>query len=87
MAELTDVINEELEQLKMLRDELRVKVHLGKMEVQERWDLAEKRWHELEGKLKLIQKESEKGIQDVSDAARELAHEISEAYRHIRTLI
>lgn len=87
MSELADTINQELETLKTLRDELRVKVHLGKLDAQERFEQAEKHWHELEGKLKLIQKESEKGFQDVADAARELAHEIGEAYRHIRTLI
>jgi SMC interacting uncharacterized protein involved in chromosome segregation len=87
MSELADRLKREFEHLETARDELRVKIHLARMEAQERFEQAEKSWHELEGKLKLIQRESEKPLHDVGEAARQLAQEIGEAYKSIRKLL
>jgi len=87
MSELADRLKQEMEHLETARDELRVKVHLAKMEAQERFEQAEKSWNDLESKVKLIQRESEKPLHEVAEAARQLAKEIGEAYKSIRKLI
>lgn len=87
MSELADKLQEELEQLRTLRDELRVKVELGKMEARDRYEQAEKTWSELDGKLQLIRRETEQPMHDVAEAARLLLHEIAEAYRHVRKAV
>ena len=87
MSELADRLKQELEHLETARDELRVNIHLAKMEAQERFEQAEKSWNELEGKVRLIQREAEKPLHEVAEAARLLAKEIGEAYKSIRKLI
>lgn len=51
-----------LEQLRRLRDEVRVKVHLGKMDVKQRW-------RELEPRVNALVDQAEKGTAKVSRAA------------------
>jgi hypothetical protein len=87
MSTLEDRFHEEVEQLKTLRDELRVQSELGKMEVREVFTHAEKRWDELEGKLQAIRKQTEEPLHEVGEAARALVHEIGEAYKKIKAAL
>lgn len=87
MAEIADKLSEELEALRRTRDELRVKIHLGRAEARERFEQLEKSWHHLEGKVKLIRRESKAPIHEIGEAARELLREIRDGYRHIRDLL
>lgn len=87
MAELADRLNEEMDRLRTARDELRVKLHLGRSEVQERWEKLEKDWHQVEGKLKLLRDESKGELEDVGEAARNLLKEIRSGYDHLKSLI
>lgn len=41
------------DELKQLRDELRLKVHLGSMELQREWERLEKKWNEFNRKAEL----------------------------------
>lgn len=84
MTDWSRRIHEEVEELRGLRDDLRVQAHLGRMEVRERWEKAERDWEHLEGKLKLLASESRESLEDVGEAARLLAEQIREGYRHIR---
>ena len=87
MTENGNRFEQEIETLKTLRDELRVQMHLAKNEAKDRFEGAEKSWHELEGKLKLIGRESRDSLHEVGEAARYLADEIRDAYKHIRDLL
>lgn len=80
-------LQEEVQTLKTLRDELRVQLHLAKSEAKERFEGAEKSWQDLEGKMKLIGRESKDAAGEVGEAARLLLDEIREAYQHIRKLV
>jgi hypothetical protein len=42
MTEIGERLSEDLEALKTLRDEIRVRIHLGKREAIDRWEEAEK---------------------------------------------
>ena len=72
MSTLEDRFHEEVEQLKTLRDELRVQAELGKMDAVEAFNHAEKRWEELEGKLTAIRKQTEEPLHEVGEAAKAL---------------
>lgn len=87
MSERPDWMSTELEELRTLRDELRVRAHLGQMDARDRWEQAEKAWGQLESKLALIQREAQEPLHQVGEAARMLVEEIGEAYRHIRGLL
>ncbi len=44
MADLLEEIQKEIESLKQVRDELRVKADLAKMETRDQWQVIEKKW-------------------------------------------
>jgi hypothetical protein len=78
-------MKEELEGLRQIRDELRVQSELGQAELRDRFDGLEKRWHELEGKLKVLREEASGDVENVKDAARLLAAEIRDGYKHLKS--
>jgi hypothetical protein len=79
--------SEELEALRRLRDELQVKLNLASKEARDLFESAEHRWSTLEGRLRLLERESRKELEGVGDAARALVNEIREAYRRVRELV
>ncbi len=77
-------LDDEIQQLKTSRDELRVQLNLAARETRDRFEATEKRWHELEARLRAVGRESREAMDDVGEATRLLRDEIREAYRHIR---
>ncbi|MAE94692.1 MAG: hypothetical protein CL910_08540 [Deltaproteobacteria bacterium] len=84
MAERSDFLEGELDRLRQLRDELRVQVELGGMELKEQWHGLEKRWSALEGKAKRIREGAREDADEIAETARELAREIREGFEHLR---
>lgn len=84
MSEEQSLLQRELEELSRLRDEIRVKAHLGRLEAEERWEELESRWEDLEAKTRQIARESGEAIQDVRSAAGLLVDELRDAYQDIR---
>jgi hypothetical protein len=87
MSEFLDRVNEELESLRATRDDLRVRLHLGKAEVKERWEKLEKQWQHAEGKLKVLREQASESAGDVSNAARLLMDELKEGVEDLRKLL
>lgn len=87
MSEVSDRIHEEVEELRGLRDDLKLQVHLAKMEAQDRFQKAEQSWEHLEAKLRLLASESRESAGEVGEAAKLLVDEIRESYRHVRGLL
>jgi hypothetical protein len=77
-------LHEELETLRRLRDELRLQINLGGKEARERFESAERRWEELETRARSLGRESKAAAGEVGDALRRLAHDVKEAYEHVR---
>jgi len=71
-------------QLKRLRDELRLQLHLGKAEAQEEWDKAEAKWDQLRKEVPKIDDAREDALGAISDGTRKLLDEIRQAYGRIR---
>jgi hypothetical protein len=84
MTEIGERLSEDLEALKTLRDEIRVRIHLGKREALDRWEEAEKRWEQIEGKLEVIRRESKESLQEIGRQVGILMHEVGQAYREIK---
>ncbi len=72
--------NKTLDELKKLRDEVRVKVHLGEMEIKQWWENVEPQLLSLEQSLA---KEAGKA----ADSAEVLIDELGKAYARIRDRI
>jgi len=87
-ADRTAEAKSELEKVKdtlqQQRDELRVQVHLAKLEAKSEWDQAEQKFHALEGKLQNVSTEVSEASKDVLASARLLTEEIQHAYERIR---
>jgi hypothetical protein len=87
MGDLSERFTEELDALRELRDEFRVQMELGRAEAREGWERLEEDWAQLEGKLKLMRNESRGELEEIRQAARLLARQIREGYRHLRSLL
>jgi CBS domain-containing protein len=82
-----DRFDEELEELRRVRDELRVQVHLGKAEARDLWAKLEHRFADAEAQLRSKARRAEEPLQDVGEAARLLLDEIRNGYRRLRELL
>ena len=80
-----EFMRNERDNLKQIRDELRVQANLGKAELHDAWESLEKRWSELEGKLEVIGEQARDDAADVRQAAELLIGEIREGYTHLKT--
>jgi len=87
MSDIDERIRREVDELRGMRDELKLKMHLGRMDAQERFERAEKDWERLESKLKVLADAGRESADDVGEAARLLVDEIRAGYRHVRELL
>lgn len=85
--ESKDRLLEEIDSLRALRDELKLQLKLGQAEVRERWDQLEKDWQHLEGRAKVLARQSREEAENVGEAVRLLAAQLREGYRHLKDLI
>ncbi len=69
--------NKPLDELKKLRDEVRVKVHLGEMEVKE-W------WAQASAQLQTMEENLSKEAGKAADSAEVLMDELGKAYQRVR---
>lgn len=70
-------------QLKQLRDELRLKLHLAKAEARDEWEKAEAKWNQLRQELPRLDDAKDDAIDALTGSARRLASEIRQAYTRI----
>jgi len=84
---IREKLEDELEALRVTRDELRVRLHLGKLDAQEQWDQLEKRWQHVESKLKVAKDAGREVAGDVGEAANLTISEIKEGYAKLRKLL
>ena len=81
---LSDWIERELQDLRRLRDELKVRVHLGKAEARDRWEKLERALHTLETRAKRTSRAAEEPVRKLEQDLRELVKDLREGYRQIR---
>lgn len=84
MSEWKERFRSEFDELRRVRDELNVRVHLAKADAKDQWEKLEHEFHRLEGKGRQIAQVSEEPLREVRDAARLLIDEIRDGYRRIR---
>jgi len=84
---LRERLERELEDLRATRDELRVKMHLGKLEAQDQWKQIEKQWQHVESKLKLAGETGREVAEDIGEAASLAVEELKEGYAKLRKLL
>lgn len=84
MADLQESVQKEIESLKQIRDELRVKADLAKMETRDQWEAIEKKWQHLEGQLKSLNEDAKASVGEIGEAVSLVLSEIKEGYTKIK---
>ena len=87
MADYEKELDELLEKLKQGRDELNVKIHLGKAEAKDLWQETEDKWHNLRSQLDRLNNETGDISKDVGAAAMLMAEEIRHGYDRLKKLL
>ena len=82
-VELGEDVEEMVEKLKVERDELRVKLHLAKMEASDEWQELEHKWSKLEVKAKDLAGKAADSTSDIRAAALLLGQEIKAGFKRI----
>lgn len=81
-----DALHEEFETLRRLRDELELKVHLGRADLRDELDHLNARWEHLHGVMHQLRVGSERPLGELRDGARGLLDEVRGAYHRLRDL-
>ena len=77
-------LTREIEELHGMRDELKLKVHLGRMEARDRWEALEERFADLEARARRVGEESEEALEDLGEAMAKGIRELREGYAELR---
>lgn len=84
---LEESLNADIETLRTIRDELRVRAHLGQLEAHHLWTDAEVKWGRIEGELKRLRDEVGHPAEDVQRGFKSMVDELGEAYTRIRSAL
>jgi chromosome segregation ATPase len=84
---IRDRLDEEAAELRTMRDELRVQMHLGKLDAKDQWEQLEKRWQHAEGKLTQLKDASRETAEDIAEATQLVLEEMREGYQRLRKLL
>jgi hypothetical protein len=84
MSDWKQTLNDELDELRRVRDELRVRLHLGKSDAQDLWRQLERRFGELESHARTAAQRTEAPLHELAAASRHLVEELRRGYRDLR---
>jgi hypothetical protein len=87
MSQTHDVVQEKTAELRRLRDELRLKVELGRMEAREVWDDLERRWNQLEARAMRRTRESGATLEETADSLRRAIEDLREGYDRLAAML
>lgn len=87
MADLREQVEKALTQLEQQRDELRLKLHLGKAEAREEWDKLERQWEHVRARLPQLREALSETRSEVGAALQLTAEEIRRGYERLRKLL
>jgi hypothetical protein len=74
----------ELDALATIRDELKVKAHLAKKEIQDELDRLEAKWLRVDEELQRAKAHAKEDAQSMSNSARELLLDLKQGYDNIK---
>lgn len=74
----------DVKNLDQLRDELKLKAHLLKAELQDQWSDLEKKWEELSGHMQPVKTAAGESAKDVGSAVESLVAALKKGYERIK---
>ena len=72
------------ESLAELRDDLKVRIHLGEMDARDQWQKLEPKWWELQRRVVAVERASAGAVQEITAAANLLIEELLKGYEQVR---
>lgn len=83
-GEWREQLDRELDDLKTVRDELKVKIHLAKADAKDTWNNLEEKWPEVESSLKRFEGRATKALDEIGEATRSLFGELRQGYQRLK---
>jgi len=77
----------EIEELRRVRDELRVRAHLAKADLRDQWERLEGRFDDLERRLKQASRAAEEPLRALEKDARRVLDDLREGYRRFKAAL
>jgi uncharacterized protein (DUF3084 family) len=87
MHDKKEQMEEMLSGLRQMRDELKVKIHLGKAEAKDEWEKLEKKWQEFKANSKVVGEAMDESAKNVGSALEIVGSELKEGYKRIKKLL
>ena len=76
-------LDHEVDELRRVRDELKVRIHLGKADARDLWERLEKRFAEVEAQVKRTAQRTEAPLHEMGEATRKIFDELRAGYREL----
>jgi len=80
-------LEEDANELRAIREEIAVQIHLGKLEAKERWAELEKKWQHAEGRIKQIGEAGREAAEDVGEATQIVLDELRNGYEKLKRML
>ena len=84
---LRERVEQQAEEMRATRDEIRVRLHLAKMDARDQWDQVEKQWDHAEAKLKQLANAANEATDDIAEATQLVLDEMRGGYNKLRNLL
>ena len=84
---LRERFEKEGEELRTIRDELKVRMHLARLDAADLWEELEDRWQHADAKLEALSQTSAETAEDVGAALKRVFEELEHGYERLRSLI
>jgi hypothetical protein len=80
----TNTLSSDIEDLRRVRDELKVQLHLAKAEARDAFDRLEKKWPDIDRGFIGLERAADTAKNDISRALRELLKELRDGYAALK---
>lgn len=80
-------LEHEASELRAMREEIEVQMHLGKLEARDKWNDLEKHWEHAERKLKQLGDAGREAAEDITAATEVVLDEIRNGYEKLKATL
>lgn len=84
MADLRSLLKDRINQLKQQRDEIALKIHLGKEDAKDEWDKVKARLDKLNDDFEPVKDAVGESAENVMESMKLVAEELKESFSRIR---
>lgn len=76
-----------LEEIKRMRDELRVQMNLAGKELRDDWEAVESKWNQLNRRMHPVKEAASDSASEIGKATKDLMREIGNTYQRIKNAL